>query len=281
MQPGIFAKTFSRSSLDGVLDAVAAHGLRLIQFNFSCLGGPSLPDEIAPETATQVRQACAQRGIGIAAVSGTFNMIHPEAAQRRDGLRRLDVLAGACAALGTSVITLCTGTRNPDNMWRAHPANGSAAAWSDLRASMDAALAIAERHDVTLAIEPEVTNVIDSAIKARRLLDEVDSPRLKVVMDAANLFHPGELERQDEILRASVVVLAHDIVLAHAKDLIRDGEAGDRAAGTGVLNFPLYLGLLHRLGYRGPLILHGLAEEEVAGSVSFLLRELEQLGLHP
>lgn len=278
MQPGIFAKTFSRPGLDEVLNAVAGHGLHLVQFNFSCLGGPSLPDEIAPETAAGVRQACEQRGIGIAAVSGTFNMIHPEAGQRRTGLRRLDVLAGACAALGTSVITLCTGTRDPDNLWRAHPANGSATAWSDLRASMDEALAIAERHHVTLAVEPEINNVIDSAIKARRLLDEVHSPRLKVVMDAANLFHHGELARQDEILRASIAVLAHDIVLAHAKDLIRDGEAGDRAAGTGVLNFPLYLGLLHRSGYRGPLILHGLAEDEVAGSVAFLHNLLDHLG---
>ncbi len=278
MQPGIFAKTFSRPGFGEVLDAVAAHGLRLIQFNFSCLGGPSLPDEIAPETAAGVRQACEQRGIGIAAVSGTFNMIHPEAGQRRAGLRRLDVLAGACPALGTSVITLCTGTRDPDNLWRAHPANGSAAAWSDLRASMDEALAIAERHHVTLAVEPEINNVIDSAIKARRLLDEVHSPRLKVVMDAANLFHHGELARQDEVLRASVAVLAHDIVLTHAKDLVQDGAAGDRAAGTGVLNFPLYLRLLHRSGYRGPLILHALAEDEVAGSVTFLRNLLDQLG---
>lgn len=277
MQPGIFAKTFSRPGLEAVLDAVAAHGLRVIQFNCSCLGGPSLPDAIAPETAAHVRQECERRGIAMAAVSGTFNMIHPDIRQRRDGLRRLDVLAGACSHLGTSVITLCTGTRNPDNMWRAHPGNASAGAWQDLRESMDEAIAIAERHEVTLAIEPEVTNVIDSAIKARRLLDEVQSPRLKVVMDAANLFHHGELTRQDEILRASVAVLAPDMVLAHAKDLVQDGEAGDRAAGTGVLNFPLYLGLLHRSGYRGPLILHGLAEEEVAASVAFLRGELERL----
>lgn len=277
MQAGIFAKTFARPTLAEVLDAVATHGLRLIQFNFSCLGGPSLPDEIDPETAAFAREQCERRGIAIAAVSGTFNMIHPDIRQRRDGLRRLNVLAQACAALGTSIITLCTGTRNADNLWHPHPGNASAEAWFDLRASMDEAIAIAERHNVVLAFEPEVANVVDSAIKARRLLDEVGSPRLKVVMDAANLFHHGELERQDEILRASVAVLAPDIVLAHAKDLVQDGAAGDRAAGTGVLHFPLYLRLLHRSGYRGPLILHGLAEEEVAGSVAFLRRELEQL----
>ena len=31
------------------------------------------------------------------------------------------VLANACGALGTGIITLCTGTRDPDDMWRHHP----------------------------------------------------------------------------------------------------------------------------------------------------------------
>ena len=129
----------------------------------------------------------------MAAVSGTFNMIHPDPAQRADGLRRLAVLAAACGALGTRLITLCTGTRDPEDMWRRHPANDTPDAWRDLLASLEVALAAAERHDVFLGVEPEVANVIDSAAKARRLLDELRSPRLKIVMDPANLFHAGEL----------------------------------------------------------------------------------------
>ena len=54
---------------------------------------------------------------------------------------------------------------------------------------------IASSYGLTLAIEPEVDNVVDSAVKARRLLDEMASPHLKVVIDPANLFHAGELPR--------------------------------------------------------------------------------------
>jgi hypothetical protein len=54
----------------------------------------------------------------VAAVSGTFNMIDPVRERRDAGMRRLDQLAGACALLGTGIITLCTGTRDPDDMWR-------------------------------------------------------------------------------------------------------------------------------------------------------------------
>jgi len=59
----------------------------------------------------------------MAAISGTFNMCHPEQAERAKNLVRLRVLAGACRPLGVSVITLCTGSRDPQDMWRRHPDN--------------------------------------------------------------------------------------------------------------------------------------------------------------
>jgi sugar phosphate isomerase/epimerase len=274
MEIGIFAKTFTRPTLGEVLDAVAAHGLRTVQFNLACAGLPSMPDQIAPALAVAIRQALAQRGITMAAVSGTFNMIHPDLAQRRASMARLRVLVAACADLGAGLITLSTGTRNAENIWQAHPENQSPAAWADLLAAMATAVRSAEAAGVTLAFEPEVSNVVDSAARARQLLDEIRSPRLKVVMDGANLFHAGELPQMTRILCEAFDLLGDDIVLAHAKDLSHDGAAGHEAAGQGVLDYDLYLRLLHDNGYRGPLILHGLGEAQVDGSAAFLRGKL-------
>jgi sugar phosphate isomerase/epimerase len=213
----------------------------------------------------------------MAAVSGTFNMIHPDRSTRRGGLERLRTLAAACGEMGAPVITLCTGTRDPEDMWRRHPDNDRPEAWRDLVASMKAAVRAAEEHGVTLAFEPEVANVVDTAAKGRRLLDEIGSPRLKVVMDAANLFHAGQLPRMREVLDEAFGLLGGDIRLAHAKDLGRDGEAGHEAAGTGLLDYDHYLGLLRACGFDGPLILHGLAEEQVDRSVAFLRSKLARL----
>jgi sugar phosphate isomerase/epimerase len=105
-------------------------------------------------------------------------------------------------------------------------------------------------------------------------LEALPSPYLKIVMDGANLFHAGELSRMQAILTEAFELLGEHIILAHAKDLVRDGEAGQAAAGTGLLDYDTYLALLHRAGYQGPLILHGLSEDEVAGSVAFLRAKL-------
>lgn len=277
MQIGIFSKTFARPTLAGVLDAVAAHGLQHVQFNLDCAGLEPMPDALDDATCDVIRQALAARSIQMAAISGTFNMIDPDLYQRQLGLQRLRVLAAACTRLGTHVITLCTGTRDPVSMWRRHPDNDSADAWQEMLASMHVAAEIAAEFNVTMGFEPEVSNVVDSARKGRRLLDTLQSPHIKVVMDGANVFHAGELAKMHTVLDETFDLLGNDIVLAHAKDISQDGEAGHDAAGTGLLDYDYYLALLQRAGYTGPLILHSLSEAQVDDSVAFLRGKLETL----
>jgi sugar phosphate isomerase/epimerase len=278
MHLGIFAKVFSRPTLDETLDAIAAHGLTHVQFNMSCVGLPTLPDSVDLDLCDRIAAAFEARGLTMAAVSGTYNMIHPNPSRRSADSIRLKKLAEACGRLGTPVVTLCTGTRDPFDMWRWEPGNEMVAAWEDLTETMDFLLNQTEGTGVTLAFEPELANVINSAHKGRKLLDEFRSPRLKVVIDPANLFPAGSLPRMREVIDKAFQLLGPDIVLAHAKDLTRDGEAGHAAAGKGALDYDHYLHWLKKVGYDGPLILHGLSEDEVPSSVRFLR---EKLGSHP
>lgn len=273
---GILTTTFpapsgaTGGSFEAILDDIAAHKLGSVQFDLSCAGLPSMPDAIEPAAADGIRAALAARGIGMAALSGTFNMIHPDPAVRDDGLRRLDVLAAACARLGTQVITLCSGTRDTTSMWRRHPDSDTPEAWRDLLEVMGRAVRIAEKHNITLAFEPEVNNAADSAQKARALIDAIGSPRLKVVMDGANIFHTGELPRMRGILSEAFELLGDHIALAHAKDLDHDGDAGHLPAGHGLLDYALYTKLLKQSAYAGPLVLHGLRPDQIGGCAAFL-----------
>lgn len=275
MRIGIFTTVFARPTLAERLDAVRAYGLDCVQFDLSNMGISHLPDRIDPALCAQIRNTFAEKGVTLSAVNGTFNMIDPDLNARREGLYRLRELALACEAIGTSVITLCTGTRDPSSMWRRHPDNDAPDAWNDLLHSMEEALILTEETGVTLAFEPEVSNVVDSARKGRLLLDTLQSPRLKVVMDGANIFHAGELASMQSILTEAFDLLGPDIVLAHAKDLNHDGEAGQEAAGTGLLDYSLYLSLLQQAGYTGPLILHSLTEAQASVAIAFLRDTLQ------
>jgi sugar phosphate isomerase/epimerase len=265
---GIFAKVWARHDLDETLDLMTRCGIRHTQFNMACVGPSPMPEHIPLELAKTIRDSLDRHGVAMVAVSGTFNMIHPDQAVVADGLRRLSVLAAACQAMGTNVITLCTGTRDPEDMWRRHPDNDGTEAWSALLDAMERALVIAEAEDITLAIEPEQANVIHSAQRARRLLDYFGSRRLRIIMDPANLFEraaPAEIAR---IVEEAFDLLGGEIAIAHAKD--RDAQGRFVAAGRGVLDYDHYVAQLRRINYAGALVLHGLSEDEVQPSVSFL-----------
>ncbi|TDF98847.1 sugar phosphate isomerase/epimerase family protein [Paenibacillus piri] len=274
MELGIFAKTFVRSSLEETLDAVQGSGLNGIQFNMACAGLPSMPDQVETETAARVRAEAGRRKLAIHAVSGTYNMAHPDPEVRRLGLVKLRNLAAVCGTMGTSVITLCTGSRDPDHMWRRHPANDSQEAWDDMTASMEQALEIAEAYQVTLAIEPEAANIVSDAGRAQSLLRLMQSERLKVVMDAANLFHPGNVADMKGVLHHAFELLGEQIVLAHAKDFTAGDELSFVAAGQGMLDYDCYISLLRSASFDGPLIMHGLGETQVAASTAFLHSKL-------
>ena len=277
MRLGVFAKTFPGDDPASVLAAVAKAGFTAAQYNMACSGLPPMPEAISPEVVAKVVAASRDAGVSLVALSGTYNMIHPDPAVRRSGEERLATIAAAAAAMGAQLVTLCTGTRDPDDPWRAHRDNDAPEAWRDLLAAMEIALGAAEACDVDLGIEPELGNVINSAAKARRLIDEMKSRRVKIVIDPANLFEIATLTEQRHIVSAAIDLLADRIVMGHAKD--RAGDGAFVAAGQGVLDYSHYLAGLKRIGFDGALVSHGLTAAQAPGVVAMLRRVCGDAGV--
>ena len=275
MRLGIFAKTFEEQDPARVLGAAQAAGFQSVQYNMTCSGLAAMPDSITPADCAEVKRASVQTGIALAAVSGTYNMIHPDPAIRSDGLRRLEVLLRSASAMGAPMVTLCTGTRDAADQWRHHPDNCSAQAWRDLLDEMAKACALAEPLGIRLGIEPELANVVATAAQARQLIDTLQSPALAIVLDPANLFDVAPLSVQRDVLSQAVDLLAPWIVMAHAKD--RDAAGGFATAGRGVVDFPHFLGILRGSGFDGDLVTHGLHAHEAPSVASFLAKTVAAL----
>jgi sugar phosphate isomerase/epimerase len=271
MRIGVFAKTFPGTAPEAVLRQSADAGFEGVQYNMTCSGLAAMPDEITPETARAVAEAAARTGQAVFAVSGTYNMIHPDASVRRAGERRLAVIAGACREMGSSLVTLCTGTRDKDDQWRHHPDNGSAEAWRDLLLSFEVAVGIAEAHGILLGVEPELANVVNSATAARRLIGEMKTDAIRIVLDPANLAEQASPDERRRIIEQAVGLLAGHIVMAHAKDRAADGSVA--AAGKGVIDFGHFLSCLASAGFDGPVVAHGFEAAEAEGVARFLRQQ--------
>jgi sugar phosphate isomerase/epimerase len=202
-------------------------------------------------------------------------MAHPDVAKRQADRIGFTNIVRAAQFMQVPLVTLCTGSRDAANMWSAHPDNGSPEAWVALRGELDFALELAERHGVALGVEPEPGNVVGDAKNARRLLDEIGNPRLKIVMDAANLLPPEGQTRQREVVAEAVALLGADLALVHTKDVSPSGEAV--AAGRGVVDFRFFLKEIVSTGYRGPLVSHNFPEKDAAYVSGFLRGVLEEV----
>ena len=271
MQLGIFAKTFDRPDVASCLQAVADAGIPATQFNLSVAGLPTIPDQAVPDDVVDaIRAAADQAGVALAAISGTFNSAHPDPAHRQTYLARFPHLCAVARDLQIGIITLSSGSRDPQDMWRRHPDNTTPQAWADSRTTLQALAALAEDYGLTLAVEPEHSNVLATADQAITMLDQIGSPALKIIYDAANLLDPDSYDPA-----AAAAAITHDIAtlvphiaLGHAKELIADRAPA--APGTGLLPWPLIVQTLHEAGFDGALVIHGLPETSVPLAVTSL-----------
>ena len=264
---GIFSKLFSEPSPDDLAAAIRASGFTCTQLNMSSLGLPPLPLSVEDSALEAVRAAFDQHGVEISAVSGTYNMVHPNSDEVERGRAGFETVAAACGRLGAGVITLCTGTLDPDDQWRYHPHNSSAVAWQTLLAEMEKLIAIADKYDLVLGIEPEPSNIISSADLALQLLIALPSPRLKIVFDPANLAR-GDAEGMRRLLVRDVGLLAGVTAIFHAQNRTRNGTPSRPADGA--VDIGWLLGNMIERGFDGPVIAHGFPREDATSTAAFL-----------
>ena len=125
MQLGIFAKTFPGTDPAAVLAAAARRRLRDDAVQPRLLRPPRHARRVPAAAIGRVRAAAAATGVALAALSGTYNMAHPDPAVRADGRPAGSrAIAAAAAALAIPLVTALhrhaaiprtSGAHHPDN----------------------------------------------------------------------------------------------------------------------------------------------------------------------
>lgn len=276
MRTGVCTTDFEHKDVplytaDKLFDRMKEMGFGVVQFAFSSIaetdfvptGQIEIPSAIPYGAVVAADRAANRSGLPIEVVNGTFNMAHPDKAVREEGLRRFAILVETSAALGAKYISLCSGSRNADHLWTWSPDNDTADAWDDMESTMARAVELAEKADITLAIESEAANIIDTPENARKIMDKLGSSHLKMILDCANLFHRGMAypDKVHAVLGHAFDVFGKDIVIAHGKD-IQSGEGIDFCGtGRGIVDFAYVAEKLTEMGYAGDMFLHGIYQE--------------------
>ena len=137
---------------------------------------------------------------------------------------------------------------------------------------------MAEAAGVDLGIEPEQANVVTSAADAMRLIGEMGSARVRIVLDPANLFERADRAEARAVVAEAIDLLGDRIAMAHGKDRAADGSF--TTVGKGVVDFPDFIARLGAAGFAGPIVTHGLTAEEAPGVASYLRGLIDPMRVH-
>jgi sugar phosphate isomerase/epimerase len=249
---GVDAGVYSKLPLEEAAARIRDDGFRNVLSNYIFADvrfNPLAPDW---EAAGKIVDTFERHGIEIAAVFGYVNLIDPIPARLKQGEARLETLLTNWKRLGCRNVSTETGTFNPKSAWLEAPENETEEGYVQCRAALEKWAKVAEKAGAILSIEPYWRNVIGSIDRTDRLLREVGSPALKLVMDPNNYFRKEELPKMQPMLEEMFRRLGSQIVVAHAKDVKPAAEGTELpASGKGVLDYPLYLHPCSRSGGDG------------------------------
>jgi sugar phosphate isomerase/epimerase len=114
----------------------------------------------------------------------------------------------------------CTGTETPP---AAGPEGSGCRTEEQYRLFLDRVRPVvreAEETGVTLAVEPVCSHIIHSAETAERMLENLKSDHVRIILDAVNLIDSAHTDRADELVLDAVRRLGDRVCVLHMKDFV-------------------------------------------------------------
>ncbi len=273
---GVFMSVYAGLPLEEAARRIADDGFHGVVFESGFADvrfDPWAPDW---HKVRQITHTLAKHHLEVAGLFGYYNVVDPDAARRKRGEQRMQVLIENWKQFGCPIITTETGTLNATSEWAESPENASESAYEACRAALEKWVKAAKKTGAVITIEPYWRNVIDSIARTERVMQDV--PGLELTMDPCNYYRKEDLTRMDPILEEMFHRLGKKIALAHAKDVKTSAEGTDLpAAGLGVLDYPLFLRLLAGLNHKLFLVIEHLALPDVPRARDYVLSQFEKI----
>ena len=89
-----------------------------------------------------------------------------------------------------------------------------------------------------MAIEPVWNHIVWKPQVARRVIHEIASPNLRLILDPVNLLSVENYEQRDKVIGEALDILGEYVEVVHLKDFrVEKGKLISVAAGTGLMDY--------------------------------------------
>ena len=194
--------------------------------------------QLSPGFCHDVRRAFEERRLEVAVLGCYIEPADDSEEKRLGDVKRFLEQIAYCRQLGSYIVA--TETSRCAEAERARK-------YELLKDSVKRMCAQAEKFGVFVGIEPVLAHTLNTPKLAARLLCDVPSPNLMIVLDPINLLSPENIVRQRDIIDECFDLLGDRVVAVHAKDVVLENGAFRRCViGDGIFDHEYFYKKLNR-----------------------------------
>ena len=217
---------------------------------------PTTDEALTPGFAMYLKNLFARNQVDIAVLGCYLNLANPNRQQLEKTVHRYMAHIRFASLLGCGVVGTETGA--PNETYTYVPECHGEEALQTFITNLRPVVRYAEQMGVILAIEPVWKHIVCNPARARRVLDEIASPNLQIILDPVNLLDISNYKEQTAIVEEAVELLGPDVAMVHLKDyVVEDGKLKSVGCGFGQMD---YTAVLKFMKERKPFI-HATLED--------------------
>jgi sugar phosphate isomerase/epimerase len=227
---------------------------------------------LTPARCKEIAGVYREAGITIHSIGVYTNLIHPDPAERKANLDYFEAMMNIGGHMGVNSFISEAGhyldPKEPEPRIAHHFQDD---VWVQMVATARQLAAIAERHQAKVLFEAFYRGFLASAKRLRMFLEEVQSPRIRALLDPANLIEVNDLEEMFNQLGPWIDCL-------HAKDRKDHVERGV-PAGQGSLDYVKLVTLAAKHTPNAPLILEYVGPKDYRAALDHLRTAMRIAGV--
>lgn len=191
---------------------------------------------LTPGFACYLKRLFAENHLDVAVLGCYLNLANPNEEKLKQITHRYMAHIRFASLLGAGVVGTETGAMNEAYQFdeNSHTEKALEVFIQNLRPVVE----YAEKMGVIMAIEPVYKHIVCNPKRARRVLDEINSPNLQIIFDPVNLLDISNYQDRDAIIAEAIELLGDDIAMIHIKDfVVTEQGLTSVAAGTGEMDY--------------------------------------------
>lgn len=197
---------------------------------------PTDDGALTPGLAMYIKKVFTKNDVDIAVLGCYLNLANPNLEKLQKITKRYLAHLRFASLLGCGVVGTETGA--PNETYTAVPECHGEEALQTFIKNLRPVVQYAEKTGVILAIEPVWKHIVYNPARAKRVLEEIASPNLQVILDPVNLLDISNYAQQKEIVEEAIDVLGEDIAMVHIKDFRpENGKLVSVGAGLGEMDY--------------------------------------------